>query len=1830
MPYDPYQLKVDVDSITSNDKWKDEAQRRNFIRQVGIDAKSALDPVAHKELMDSLWQKAEPGAAEKAGKFVGRAVEEVVKSVPAAGGAAVMALSDLAGVTDSGSGTRLEQGVKGLVDTAGQRIKQFDPNDRQEQRDALLESLKTDLDRGAVPAGFERWLSGEFDNKGIDDPDTKQFVDAVVSSISRAGVAADRMGDIDAERLNAFMQSDRNPARADSDIPDQAGARQFLADYVATKDPQSWEAFKERVTETDQQYEGRMRRWVAQKPEAEAVLKAQEGTLIGDLTQRALSMQESPIDLGTAVLPFLRGAKALQAARAGGTTASVAKDIALGMGKEAAQEAGTEYLQDPRATAGQIAEAGALGAIGSGVVEGGMAGVGALTKPGDLAVPTTPEEVIAEEEVRAEEAPLPEPLATTEAATAVEKALSSVAAAEKASEASTIKTVEAPLTEAAAVVAADNADVLPMTAAALADELPEEVKVEDVVEPETVPPESQTSALNALETQIQETGGPAPLEGQSPQTSPEVQAQEGVAQREGESQEGQIVLPVAEETAPPVSAPTVPTETPVLVGQTQDGGGLSEMQPPAEGSIPAVTEGSVTAETEKSSAENVPPATPGALPQTVSIANEPMNIVAETLGLPRLETPKDGPYPHSQAFEDARRIVAEDPQRGSLLVKQINTKPRALTPVEVPILLHEAVTRRRSLDAAATALADATEANREMAQQRYSDAVVAYAELQNASAVAGTETGRALNFRKMTALLDYSLANMVTVLEGSLQRRLTPEEVQEVKKAQEAITSAEKEVDDLEASQGAAAEIQSIFDAVFEEAMAETRVEGKKLITDSRKAAKEGKSLKEFLKEKSAEARRRIRQRGGNLNVGINPADLFDRAVIMASYIVDGVTSLADLTAKMVKEFGEAIRKHIPQIKKEADVLLENEQEIFNTVEGQEVAKSAIEKLRESDGEALTPRWVYEAVKEQVKAGKKTLDEVFKAITAEVQSVSPEVTERQLRDLFSGYGKIKFPSQEELPKKVRELRRLAQLQSAIEDAQKRIAPMRSGPQRDEASLAVREAQKELHRVMREMGVERAPGPRALKTALDAAKTRLKNQIEELNKQIQEGKRTERPRKELAYDEEAKALESQRDALQKTLDEIDAPKPPTAQERIQATLKDLDKQIAELERRVREKDFAPTQNKMPITAQIQVKRDQRDALAETLREIRREVEGDPVLSQDEINEMAERNLSRQIDELERQIKEKDVAPEQGPKAEATPAITRLKMKRDALREQRDELKKQMGFGKKGKTEAERIDIAVKALEKSIDKLNQQIIDGDVGTKGRASKTPEVAKVKNLRAERDSLRQEVQRLRKAKEDAMRDPVAEQIEADRKHLDRQIKNYEERIKKGDFRPRPKKAKEYDESLVKKQVQLTNLKEEWSKRVFEASLASRTPFKKVWDAGAQTLNTSRAILTSFDLSGVLRQGGFITLGNPMRALVNIGPMLRAFASEDTAKASLVRLKTRENWGNYVRSGLYIAETDTTKLSAQEEAYMSRWIDKIPEGAKGLFIGSFVRGSQRAYTTFLNNLRADTFDSMLNCLQKGPKPTPQEMESIAGYINVATGRGDLGKGKINQMAVGLNTIFFAPRLVASRFQIIGGYPVFKATGRTKALVLKEYAKFLTGATIVYALGSLAQDDDDKPLELDPRSSDFLKMRFGDTRVEVLGGLIQSTVFVSRIVSGEKKNMAGKIIPIRDTLRLPNLFREVPRKDKVPYGGDNVFDVAANFARSKFSPAFGGFVDVTVGKNVIGEPVTPMDVGIKMVVPMSFSETKETMEAHGVPKGATLTTLMLFGAGVQTYNDRKK
>lgn len=458
------------------------------------------------------------------------------------------------------------------------------------------------------------------------------------------------------------------------------------------------------------------------------------------------------------------------------------------------------------------------------------------------------------------------------------------------------------------------------------------------------------------------------------------------------------------------------------------------------------------------------------------------------------------------------------------------------------------------------------------------------------------------------------------------------------------------------------------------------------------------------------------------------------------------------------------------------------------------------------------------------------------------------------------------------------------------------------------------------------------------------------------------------------------------------------------------------------------------------------------------------------------------------------------------------------------------------------------------------------------------------------------EDVLELREARK-AIQDALANSEPALREKYTADIEELTQRLEDG-VRPGVKKP----ERILSDDIEKLIFKKDLLKSKIRAELEAMKPktiWGRTWSAVSEPFNAMRAVMTSLDLSAVLRQGGFIALGNPVRAARALKPMFQAFADPSKSHAINSEIIEGDRGHIYKRAGLYLApDGNASRLSTKEEAYMSRWVEKIPG----------VAGSQRAYVTFLNKLRADSFDAMASTLAVNGAPTDAEAKAIANYINVATGRGAF-PGSWENAAQALNTVFFAPRYVASRFQLMAG-PARLALPekygglppRARKLIAKEYAKFIAGLGVVYLLGKLAGGE----LEDDPRSSDFGKIKFGNTRLDPLAGLAQANTLVARLVSGETKNLKGKVKPLGV---------------EGPFNSSRL-DVAARFARSKLSPVAGAVVDLMDGENVVGEKVTVGSVAKRLVVPMQYDSLLASFEEQGIPRGTALAILSIFGMGV--------
>jgi hypothetical protein len=406
--------------------------------------------------------------------------------------------------------------------------------------------------------------------------------------------------------------------------------------------------------------------------------------------------------------------------------------------------------------------------------------------------------------------------------------------------------------------------------------------------------------------------------------------------------------------------------------------------------------------------------------------------------------------------------------------------------------------------------------------------------------------------------------------------------------------------------------------------------------------------------------------------------------------------------------------------------------------------------------------------------------------------------------------------------------------------------------------------------------------------------------------------------------------------------------------------------------------------------------------------------------------------------------------------------------------------------------------------------------------------------------------------------------------------------------------------------------------------------------------MNAVRAIRASGDLSAPFRQG--IGLIHTKAWWTNWGKMVSSFGSEAAFEASQAAIAERPLFKRRIVKGREIpsfAEDAGLKLTdihgdlgGREEAFMTNIAKRYP----------FVERSERAYVTFLNNLRADNFEALVKSGKIfGSDATTNipRARVIADYVNNASGRGNLGK--FEGAAQALNTVFFSPRLFASRLQMLNPRNYVMGDPFVRTQYWKSLLGVVAATQVVNQLGKLGGGT----VETNPASSDFNKLKIGNTRVDPAGGFNQYLVLAERMIP-TLKDIPGlgpqiKNIPVvgHDLSNFGGHFkstttgREYNLSDP-GFGRSTRGDVLGRFAVSKLNPVLGfGWGLINGMKNPISgqaydfKSLNPLDNTImQMYIPMVAEDIGNVLrkEPYLLP---LVTPAAITGMGTQEYERHK-
>jgi len=382
---------------------------------------------------------------------------------------------------------------------------------------------------------------------------------------------------------------------------------------------------------------------------------------------------------------------------------------------------------------------------------------------------------------------------------------------------------------------------------------------------------------------------------------------------------------------------------------------------------------------------------------------------------------------------------------------------------------------------------------------------------------------------------------------------------------------------------------------------------------------------------------------------------------------------------------------------------------------------------------------------------------------------------------------------------------------------------------------------------------------------------------------------------------------------------------------------------------------------------------------------------------------------------------------------------------------------------------------------------------------------------------------------------------------------------------------------------------------------LKKRSTWQKVKKGAAEALNIPRAVMSSYDLSAPFRQGLFL-VSHPKRFFGSFKRMFKLFGSEKTFTALQESITQKPTYELMRKSGLALTELGE-QLGLREEIFMSNWAEKIPLAGRG------IRASGRAYVGFLNKLRADVFDDLIKKADKLGLNASQNIDlstEIARFVNAASGRASLAG--LERSAVALNAVFFSPRLIASRLTLLNPGYYITASPFVRKEALKSLFVVTGAATTALGLAKFAGAD----VGLDPRSADFLKIKVGNTRIDILGGVQQYMRAAGQIISGEYiSSTTGKLVTLGEG------YRPLTR-----------YEIATRFLESKYAPPL-SFAKAMLGPKKVGDKEVKVSEEVaKRFVPMVMQDIYDIAKED--PELLPLAGLGVFGVGLQTYGPRRK
>ncbi len=414
------------------------------------------------------------------------------------------------------------------------------------------------------------------------------------------------------------------------------------------------------------------------------------------------------------------------------------------------------------------------------------------------------------------------------------------------------------------------------------------------------------------------------------------------------------------------------------------------------------------------------------------------------------------------------------------------------------------------------------------------------------------------------------------------------------------------------------------------------------------------------------------------------------------------------------------------------------------------------------------------------------------------------------------------------------------------------------------------------------------------------------------------------------------------------------------------------------------------------------------------------------------------------------------------------------------------------------------------------------------------------------------------------------------------------------------------------KSNIEYGAAKETLENYVQEIKLGIKTPMS-IGKAVVDTAGFAKSVVASIDNSFIGRQGIKTLFTHPTKwydAFKESFKLLykTGIKGEDALRGLRAEIFGRENSIN----GLY--KKMKLDIGTVEEAYPTTLPEKIP------LLGRAFKSSNAAFTGSAYKMRADLSDLLIKKMtDNGVDLTVKEnAEALGRLINSMTGRGTTGIGKLGTKT---NVMFFSPKFLQSNLDTLTAHlfdPKMAKFAKKEAAL--NLAKIITGIGSILVLADTLQPGS---VEWDPRSSDFGKIRIGDARFDVTGGMGSIVTLAARMITGDYKSSTTGIV-----------------KKKGEFGSQNLVEMFATFMENKMSPFASSVKNIVKGENFERDPITwkafkedPAHVGWVIgkgiLIPIPLENAYDAFKKTDTETALVATMLDMLGvsANVYSYSD---